>query len=241
MRRVINYYYLLAIFVFAFSSAPTLSQPLPIVQTMHISVHLSDRVSFRFEKYILFAYNQIGYKVVFEKILTARAREMVNAGRLDALMVAEKEIDQIYTNLIRVPVMLARGSLVLYCNEEVICQESALHNENNIIGVVSGNSMSGNYMRQMRASTYAVKGQEHLGVMLTRGRLNYVLTVDEDRLGNLSDLDDSAYKKLEVYRSEGYHFINKKHQQLLPELTQALQLAIEKYGPLVKAGPAINE
>lgn len=239
MKLVINRYCLFVILIFAFFSVfstPAFAQfkPLPTIDTMHITVNLSDKVSYHFEKYILYAYNQLGYKVIFEKILTARAREMVDAGRLDAMMIAEKEIEQVYSNLLRVPVMLAKGSLMLYCHKQIDCQVSALENENNIVGVVSGHSMSAFYMREMRASTYAVKGQENLGVMLTKGRLNYVLVVHEDRLGNIGNFDDTQYQKVEVYRSEGYHFIHKKHKHLLPQLTISLQLAIEKYGPLVK-------
>ena len=241
MKLVINYYCLFIIFIFASSSAPLYAQPQPIVNTMHITINLSDKVSYRFEKYLLFAYNQLGYKVIFEKILSARAREMVDAGRLDAMMIAEKEIVQVYTNLLRVPVMLAKGSLILFCNKQVDCQVSALNKANNIIGVVSGHSMSAYYMRQKRASTYAVKGQEHLGVMLTKNRLNYVLIINEDRLGNIGDFDDTPYQKIEVYRSEGYHFIHKKHKNMLPGLTQSLQLAIEKYGPLVKSDTPTKE
>ena len=59
---------------------------------MHITIPLSDKVNSHFERYLLFAYNQLGYKVIFDKILNVRARKMVDAGRSDAIMIAEKEI-----------------------------------------------------------------------------------------------------------------------------------------------------
>jgi len=202
---------------------------------MHITVPLSDELSYRFEKYLLSAYNQLGYKVVFEKILVVRARVMVDAGILDGMMLAEKEIEQTYSNILRVPVMLARGSLVLYCNKQVDCQVSALSDANIVVGVISGHSMSAQYMRNMRASTYAVKSSEKLGLMLTKGRLDYVLNVNEEQFGNMGVFDENMYQKIEVVRTEGYHYIHKKHEHLLPELTQALQLAVEKFGSLVES------
>ncbi len=241
MKCVINYYCLLVIFLFASSSAHTYAQALSRVSTMHITVPLSDRMSYRFERYLLYAYNQLGYKVKFEELLTARAREMVDAGRFDGLMVAEKEIEQVYTNLLLVPVMLARGSLVLYCNREVNCQASVLNNGNNTVGVVSGYSMSANFMQKKQAATYAVKSSDNLGLMLSKGRLNYVLLVHEEQLGTIGDLDESSFQKFEVHSSEGYHFIHKKHQHLLADLTQALQLAIEKFGPLVEPSKIVNK
>mgnify|MGYP000681092069 CR=1 FL=1 len=238
MKPVISCFCL--IFLCALFSVSIYAQPAQAVKTIHITIHLSDKISYSFEKYLLFAYNQVGYKVIFDKILTARARAMVDAGRLDAIMVAEKEIEQVYTNLVRVPVMIAKGSLMLYCKKRVVCSASALQNANNIIGVVSGNSISANYMKPMRASTYAVKSQENLGVMLTKGRLDYVLVVYEDRLGNIGNFDESPYQKVEIYRSEAYHYIHKKHRHLLPKLTKALELAIEKYGALVLPDEAEN-
>ena len=232
MRPVINT--LCLFFIFNFSCGFLLAQPVPIENTMRITINLSDKISSRFEKYLVYAYNQLGYKVAFEKILSARAREMVDAGQIDAMMIAEKEISQVYTNILRVPVLLARGRLMLYCNKQVSCLTSSLNNEKNIIGVVSGNSISANYMRQKRASTYGVKSHTQLGLMLEKERLKYVLIIKEDQIGNIGNLDENLYKQIEVTRSEGYHFIHKKHQHLLPDLTLALKSAIEKYGPLVE-------
>mgnify|MGYP001572527229 CR=1 FL=1 len=74
---------------------------------------------------------------------------MVEAGTLDAIMIAEKEIEQKYNNLLRVPVMLAKGSLILYCSEKVYCHPSALNKIDNVIGVVRGSSMSANFMQHL--------------------------------------------------------------------------------------------
>lgn len=221
---------LVAIFLVSFI---TQANNQPILKTMRISIPLSDKMSYRYEKYILLAYNQLGYKVLFEQMIVARARELVDAGELDGMMIAEKEIDQVYSNLVRVPVVLAKGALMLYCNKAVVCELSVLDDASNIVGVISGNSMSANFMRSKQASIYALKSNENLGAMLTKERLNYVMLVDEDQLGNLGELDDTQFNKVEVYRTEGYHFINIKHKHILPELTQAMQNALDKYGYLV--------
>ncbi len=62
-----------------------------------------------------------------------------------------------------------------------------------------------------------------------KGRLNYILIVNEDQLGKIGDFDESHLQKVEIHRSEGYHYIHKKHEKLLPQLTKTLQLAIEKF------------
>jgi hypothetical protein len=234
MKGFISQLKILILFSFCISSTSIDAQPLPVNSTMHVGIHFSDKISVHFEKYLLFAYMQIGYEVSFEKILTARAREMVNAGKLDAIIIAEKEIDKVYKNLLRIPVMLARGALMLYCNKQVTCDTSVLTDSKNVVGVVSGSSMSANYMRKMSATTYGVINQEVLGLMLTKERLNYVLIINEERLGNLGNFDETPYNKIEVHRSEGYHFIHNKHANILPELTKALHLAIENFGPLVE-------
>jgi hypothetical protein len=239
MKLVIYHWCLLAIFLYG--CLITSVDAKPALKTIHISKPLSEKASARFEKYISYAYHELGYKVIFKEILVARAREMVDAGRLDGMLIAEKEINIVYSGVVQVPVMLAKGSLMLYCNKKVVCQKSSLNDEDNLIGVLLGNSMSANFMREMKASTYAVKSHKNLGVMLAKNRLKYVLTISEEHLGNISNLDDNQFQKVEVHRTEGYHYIHKKHEKLLPELTQALQLAIEKFGPLVKDDQTIIE
>jgi len=202
-------------------------------KSVRISIPLSDNISHRYEKYLLFAYNHLGYKVTFDQILIGRARELVNSGDLDGMMIAEKEIEQSFSNLLRVPVVIAKGALVLYCNKSVVCDKSVLNDVNNIIGVTSGKSISANFMETVQASSYAIKSDEDLGSMLTKDRLYYVLLIDEVQLGNLGSLNESLFNSVVVYRSEGFHYINKKHKNLIPGLTQGLQLAIEHYGPLV--------
>jgi len=208
---------------------------------MHIATSLSDKLNYRYEQHLSYAYNQLGYKVLFEPILTARARKMVNAGQLDALMLAEKVVEEAHNDILRVPIMLAKGSLMLYCNKRVKCKTSELNNSDNIVGVISGDSMSGKYMRQMRASTHAIRSSESLTNMLIKERLDYILLVFEEQFGTVSGLDVSQYQKVEVYRSEGYHYVHKKYEYLLPDLTLAMQLALEKYGPLVKFDSAKNK
>jgi len=114
-----NSLFVIIIFVFSNASISAQLQSQPVMKTIHITTPLSDALSYRFEKYLVYAYTKLGYKVIFEKILTARAREMVDAGQLDAIMAAEKEIENTYNNLLRVPVMLAKGALVLYCNAKL--------------------------------------------------------------------------------------------------------------------------
>lgn len=237
--RLINYQrYLWAILVYISAGASVYAQPQPQPQSLYIASALSEKVNIRFEKYLLYSYRHLGYKITFEKILVARSREMADVGRLDALLIAEKEIENSYKNLLRVPVILAKISFVLYCVKEVNCQKEALDDASNMIGVVSGNSISANFMRSKLASTYAIKGADSLGVMLTMNRLNYILMMNEDQLGSVGNLDETQFQKTELFRTEGYHYIHKKHKKLLPELTQALQLAIDELGPLV--GPSTD-
>lgn len=232
-----RYYFvllLLLLTVCATFSAGSYVKPHTKLKTMHITVPLSDKLSSRYQKYLLYAYNQLGYNVQFEKILIARARQMVDEGRFDALMVAEQEIEQVYRNIMRVPVMLAKGKLVLYCAKKVLCQQSVLNDPKALVGVISGHSISANFMSQMNASTYAVKSTEKLGEMLTKDRLDYILVIYEQQLGNISNFDETNFKSTDVYSTVAYHYIHKKNAALLPALNKALARAIEEYGPLVQ-------
>jgi len=233
MQIINNSIYSAIILLFLCLSFPLNAKDNTMTKMVRISIPLSDNISNRYEKYHLFAYNYLGYQVIFDRILIGRARELVNKGELDGMMIAEREIEQTFANLLRVPVVLAKGALVLYCNKSVVCDKSVFNDADNVIGVTSGKSISSNFIDTVAASSYAIKSDEDLGSMLTKGRLYYVLLIDEVELGNLGSLDESLFNTAVVYHSEGFHYINKKHKNLLPGLTQGFKLAIEHYGPLV--------
>lgn len=204
MQIINNSIYSAIILLFLCLSFPLNAKDNTMTKMVRISIPLSDNISNRYEKYHLFAYNYLGYQVIFDRILIGRARELVN-----------------------------KGELVLYCNKSVVCDKSVFNDADNVIGVTSGKSISSNFIDTVAASSYAIKSDEDLGSMLTKGRLYYVLLIDEVELGNLGSLDESLFNTAVVYHSEGFHYINKKHKNLLPGLTQGFKLAIEHYGPLV--------
>jgi len=241
MKPLHHYNVLLKIIIFAFFSNYSSAQHLNTQKTMYVSVPLSDKISHFFEPHIVHSYNLIGFKVVFTKILTVRARNMVNAGQLDSIMVAEKEIEQNYQNLLRVPVLLAKGTIMLYCVEQVVCHDSALNVSENVIGVVKGNNISSSLMNNKKASSYAIKSEENLLNMLIKGRLDYVLITEVEAFGNLAGKNDENINKIEIYQSEGYHYIHKKHAELLPKLTAAMQASVSRYGALVNSSNVVKK
>ncbi len=200
---------------------------------MHISVPLQDMIYQRYHKYLRFAYNHIGYQVKFEPILLVRAYWMISQNKLDGIMIAEQNMDIETKEVIKIPVLLASGNLLLICVKKVTCNESILENKATLIGITRGDSLSLRFLRDKNAESYEVKGSKSLGEMLKRGHLKYILTIYEQALGDFSKINTSDYQHVKIIKIEGYHFIHKKHQQLVPALTEALKLAIKEYGPLI--------
>ena len=82
-------------------------------------------------------------------------------------------------------------------------------------------------MDNEKANSYQVVDNNMMTEMFNKGRLDYILAVEDDRYGKLLKLEDKYYQKLIVQKISAYHFINKKLAYLVPALTIAIQDALD--------------
>ncbi|SFB82342.1 hypothetical protein [Pseudoalteromonas denitrificans] len=173
---------------------------------------------------ILEAYNRLDYRVIFHQMAPGRALLEIEAGHVDALLVkvANKK-DEKNKSIIKVPILLAQGYLMLYCQKELLCNQSVFDNKKNVIGTVSGVTFSSHLLKNKRASRYQVKNGFKLAKMFEKGRLNYIISLDEAEFGNYVFIDKSKYLSVQLNEIKVYHYVHEKLAFLVPKLTVELR------------------
>jgi hypothetical protein len=181
--------------------------------------------------YIIRAYSLIGYRVALHQYPPGDSIKMTNVGKLDAELIRTPVIELSAKNLKRVPVKLLSGQLVLYCLNHIKCDSDVLNDVAATIGIISGKNITSNYMEDKNAPVYQIKGSQNLVKLFEKQRIQYILSLDIDGIGNIGSIDKSQYQSFQLALYDSYHYVHKKHEELIPELTLALQQAIEEIGP----------
>lgn len=194
-------------------------------KTVNIPIESGVKILHLYKNYIVLAYKTIGYKVNFHEVSPGRGLIEVNDGRLD-VVIARIDINDELSNLIKIPVPLTTGSIVLYCQKDVVCQQSIFDDSANFVGVLRGSTFSFLYMKNKQAGTYQIVDNMKMAEMFKKGRIDYIFTAEDDRYGEIIKLDDKPYQKITLQRVSAYHYINKKLAHIVPELTVAIEDAL---------------
>jgi hypothetical protein len=158
------------------------------------------------------------------------AREIIEIkkGTTDAMIIKLPVIEPSNPDLIRVPVTLATGGIFLYCQIDLLCNQSVMDEPSNLIGAITGHNVTTIYLAGRAASVYKTAQVNQLAKMLTTKRLNYILTLEIKGLGNISGLDKSKYNAVKLESTEAYHYIHRRIERILPELTLSLKNVIDQ-------------
>ena len=186
------------------------------------------QVTDQYKKFVLAAYTGLGYRVSFIEMPIARSIIEINKGTVDAMVIKLSAIEQKNPDLIRVPVVLATGALFLYCQIELPCNQSVMDKPSNMIGALIGHNLTTIYLAKYSASVYQTTTANQLAKMLSKKRLNYILTLEIDDHGNYVGLVKSKYNTVKLERLEAYHYIHRRIEGILPELTLSLKNVIDE-------------
>jgi len=206
-----------------------------LMPTLHVSTFKSAKISKRYKKLLTFAYNQLGYRIQFHEMVAGRALKMIKENQLDALMIQTSTFMK-YEDLpvLQIPIVLGKGKLILFCNKGLPCNKAVLQKPDNIIAAPQSTlGLKADFLK-MKASSYEIGQKESAGKMFELGRVDYLIEITEDSMGNLGGIDEKKYGQVELATLEGFHYIHKKHEKLIPQLSAAIALYIEEYDPSFK-------
>jgi len=198
----------------------------------YISSFSNVKISGRYEKLLTFVYNQLGYRVKFQEMVVSRALKMIKEDQLDALMIQTSALMKYESApVIKVPVIIGSGKLILFCREKSPCNKEILTTASNTIVTTVGTLGGKPDFLKIKASIYQVATKYAAGNMFELGRFDYLITTTENSMGNLADIDEEKHGHIDLISLKGFHYIHKKHKLLLPKLTAAIELYIEQYEP----------
>jgi polar amino acid transport system substrate-binding protein len=204
------------------------SQTLAQRNMMHIAYSINSPILAEIPAIIIQAYQSLGYRVTLHDIPLGRALLLSNNGELDGELIRAPAIETYAKNLVRVPQLLLKGSVTLYCQAELVCDAAVLADQRNIVGIVAGVNYASEMMKLQQASIYSVKSLAILEELLRNNRLKYAISLATEGGESTSALDMTQFQSINLAEIEGYHYIHRKHMALLPKLTAAIKQAMLK-------------
>lgn len=199
-----------------------------IKPTIKISVVVENPLIEQIKTIITSSYAQLGFKLAFYQIPPDRALKLTDSGELDAELVRLSTVEKHATNLIRVPVLISKGHVILNCLPTVTCDKSILDDSTKVIGVNGDSTISSTFIRDFNASSYNIPIVKSLGNVLEKSRLEYVISLEVEGFGNILEIDPEKFQSFELMNFEAYHYIHTKHKDLLQPLTDVLQQEMDK-------------
>jgi len=160
---------------------------------------------------------------LFEVSNSPRSVKALNDGFFDADIGKVLSSIKHHENIIFVPTPIATVGLYLVCRHDVICDETVLADESNMIVSRFSKKMLTN-ITPIHANIAQILSQQKINKMLSLGRVNYSLVADDIRSGASNFQDE--FPVFEVSKEHYYHIIHKKHQGIVPRLNLALKTVL---------------
>jgi len=182
-------------------------------------------------KIIQTAYQRIGIEVKIKNFPGERALAMSNAGKVDGELFRRKQVSEHYLNLVLVPVSIFKPEIVVFTKTHEFSVQGWESLKRYRIGVERGFKMVEQNTKGMRV--YSSTTIKELFQMLDAGRVDIVPQVRMDGLNILKQLNITDIKVLTppLHTGEVFHFLHKKHQDLVPRITKVLE-SMEKEGEI---------
>lgn len=199
------------------TESPEAAKPLVIATSLTRS-----SLMINIEQQLRVAYRKLGYQISLAQLPSGRSLSMTNAGMYDGELFRIEAVGAEFPNLLKVPVPLARIELKAFTLAARPLAADWQHERKLRIGMVRGFRL---------AMDYPVSGQ----VVLVTSAQQAVQMLLQDRIDVL--LDDEAtiravlgpeFSRLQMApevlaSAELFHFIHRKHQDLLKPLSDALR------------------
>lgn len=165
------------------------------------------------------AYNRMGYTVKFRFLPVARAAYSVDAGKMDALFMSTAMANDKYKNILRVEPEVSKTIVRAFSFKHDFKVQGAKSFSKYKVGLMRGSNFKST-LSKAGINIYEVNRAEQACKMLKSGRID--LVVLNELYIQYAQSDCDGIKKLSppYIDLKLYHFVNKKHEGLLPELSK---------------------
>jgi len=170
------------------------------------------------------AYKRIGISVNFLALPGRRTLVESNSGRTDGEVARIIGIENEYQNLVRVPIAISQLDGVAFVKKSGLVVGGWSSLKNYTIGAFSGSKFV--EKNAVGMDVVYLPGAKNLFPMLESGRIDLIVIPYLSGLKFIKKNSLLGFKALapSLTTTKLYHYLHKKHQKILPRLTEVLEI-----------------
>ncbi len=161
---------------------------------------------------------------LFKVSNSPRSVEALNDGLFDADTGKILSSIKHHENIVYVPTPISTVGLYLICLKSVMCDETVLNNESNMIISRFSKKMLTNIL-PIKAGMAQILSQKKINKMLNIRRVNYSLIADD--ISSVARHFQDKYSVVLVSKESYFHILHKKNQGIIPQLDLALKVVLK--------------
>ncbi|GAA0859670.1 hypothetical protein GCM10009114_34010 [Aliiglaciecola litoralis] len=168
------------------------------------------------------AYQSLGYRVKYQKIPLARSFVEADAGRIDGLRARVGDVEKEFVNLIKIPVPLFEFEMVMLADRRKcgVCDYQWIEQ----VAVARG-FRAFEYFQSKQSNPvkpiYVTHAQQAFN-MVMEGKVSGAV-MSGASVPKVYSAMSHHWIKTTLARLADYHFVHRKHEHLVPKLTQVLR------------------
>lgn len=177
------------------------------------------------------AYQQLGLTVRFEPMPIGRRLLALQNGTTDGDVLARSNLQDKYSQVLRVGPPITQVDVLLVCPAEVRCDNSVLVSGEATVVIDRGSAMlirEGLRMALPERHEY-IESPPLRTSLFNRQRIDYFIYFKGNGIGGYAVT--RAHKKHLIGRHQFYHYINQRHASLAKPLSAALTRALRRHPP----------
>jgi len=180
-------------------------------------------------------YNRLGMDVEIRYLPGYRMFRTANNGEVDGVLFNTSDIDIVYPNLSRVPTPVFSSQIWAFTKDKSIIINNWDSLQNYRIGYVRGFLLVKKRVENMQ--TEVLDEQEHMMLMLVNGRIDVAVDTCLTGLFTIQKLRLKGIKttNLPLEHFSSFHYLHKKHADLIPKVEQMLS-TMENKGRSMPSG-----
>ena len=167
-------------------------------------------------------YQQAGYPTRFVTLSVARSENLLHSGDVDAELARAEGLDKISENMIKVPEPLMTVNIAAYTLRNDITSASTENLDALRIGIRHGLTIDKRFNPKNLTQVYRL---DQLAQMLKHNRIDVAILSETSAFFSKHKFNLNNLRALapELARFNVYHYIHKRHRNLIPQLSRRIR------------------
>ncbi len=165
-------------------------------------------------------YSELGYTLRIDDIMHSSALYAANAGELDGQLGRVASVGEQYKNLIRIDVPIFKFNLQLFS----LCTDCRYQDYRSIV-IQAGYPAAKDYINSHPSNAYIIEVKNVISQLnlVMQKKVDAALLLDFHLNQHISKLDLEQMQISNILAVEAFHFIHKRHRDLVPKVKAKLQ------------------